>query len=168
MVAGRPGKLFTDEEVVALGKDLLAWLESKEGKNNLMWVDWFYNKHNMFRDDFKSLVQRKEFFPYYEVARQIMAKNIVLNNKIAQSYGNRYLAKYDDELLDHEESIKDRDVKRGKELSQNVNVEQLNSLAACLERFSQKRQISEDKVVEADHSESPPSQERGQEVSRDQ
>ena len=79
MAGGRPPNLFSTEEVIELGKDLLAWIESSAGKETLIWVDWYYNKHNMFRHDWKSLIQRPQFLPYYELARQIMAKNIKLN-----------------------------------------------------------------------------------------
>lgn len=167
MAGGRPPNLFSREDAEELGKDLLEWIESKDGKETLFWVDWYYNKHKMFREDWKALIQRSEFLPYYNLARQKLTKNIIFNDRIAQSYGNRYLARYDDELLEHEESVRDRDAQRGKEVKQTINVEQLNSLAACLERFSQKKQISEDKVDEEDHSESPPSLEHDPVASRD-
>lgn len=143
MAGGRPPKLFTSEEATALGEDLLRWV-GQEGLGTLVWVDWYYDMHKMFRDDWKALVQRPEFLPYYEIARKKMTRNITLNDNIPQSYGNRYLNYYDDELLSHEEGIKDRDASRGKEGKQNVNAEQLQLLADCLSRFQQRAKPSED------------------------
>lgn len=102
MPAGRPPKTYSDKEAKDLGEDLLKWAQSTEGKEAMIWVDWYMHK-GMFRSDWKALIQRTEFLPYYEMARQILNKNIVLNKNIAQSYGNRYLSLYDDELNEHEE-----------------------------------------------------------------
>jgi len=151
MAGGRPPKLFTTEEAIALGEDLLRWV-GQEGLGTLVWVDWYYDVHKMFRADWKSLVQRPEFLPYYEIARKKMTRNITLNDNIPQSYGNRYLNYYDDELLSHEEGIKDRDAMRGKDGKQNVNAEQLQLLADCLARFQQKAKPSEGTKVEESRS----------------
>ena len=78
MVAGRPPKLFSKEQAEELGKDLLEWINT-HGKNQLNWVEWYYNKHNMFRNDWRALLQRSEFLTYYEVARKIMASNMMQN-----------------------------------------------------------------------------------------
>lgn len=153
MAGGRPPKLFTSEEAHELGKDLVNWVESNEGKATLIWVDWYWDKHKMFRPDWKSLIQRPEFLPYYQLARQKLTRNIVLNDNIPQSYGNRYLHLYDDEVFDHEEGIRDRDAIRGTEQRKNINAEQLQVLADCLSRFSKKQQISEDTIVAENHSE---------------
>jgi len=142
MPAGRPPNLFSSEELIDLGKDLLAWMDSSEGKNVIIWVDWYHYRHGMFRTDWKALIQREEFLPYYDLARQKMAQNISLNNKIAQSYGNRYLHRYDDELGADEETARDREAKRGQEMQNNVNLDQLNVLASCLSKFSRPDLIS--------------------------
>lgn len=152
MAGGRPPNFFTSEEVTELGKDLLAWVESNEGKSTLIWVDWYWDKHQLFRQDWKSLIQRPEFLPYYQMARQKLARNIVLNDDIPQSYGNRYLHLYDDTVLEHEEAIKDRDAMRGQDQKQNINAEQLQLLADCLSRFSQRGQPSKDTKAEESHS----------------
>jgi hypothetical protein len=151
MAGGRPPKLFTTEETIVLGEDLLRWI-NQEGSGTLVWVDWYYDLHKMFRDDWKALVQRPEFLPYYEIARKKMTRNITLNDNIPQSYGNRYLNYYDDELLEHEEGIKDRDASRGKDGKQNINQEQLQILADCFARFSQRGQPSKDIVTSENRS----------------
>lgn len=104
MPAGRPPELFSDEEVIELGKDLVSWLEG-DGKEEFMFEDWYFKKHNMFRSDWKSLIQRLKFLPYYEIARKKITTNMVKNKDIAQSYGNRYLGLYDNDVRDHEKEI---------------------------------------------------------------
>lgn len=153
MAGGRPPKLFTAEEVHILGQDLLQWIESEESKKTIIWVDWYWNKHQMFRSDWKSLIQRPEFLPYYELARQKMASNITFNDKIPQSYGNRYLHKYDDQLQDFEEANRDKEAARKKSSitseAMDLAVTQMQSLLTSLR--SSKR-IAEDKAPEVEHS----------------
>ena len=102
---GRPPNLFSGEQVNELGKDLLIWLEN-EGKDYFMFEYWYYNKHGMFRADWKALIQRTEFLPYYEVARKKMSHNMVQNKDVPQSYGNRYLGLYDDHIKEYEAEIR--------------------------------------------------------------
>ena len=108
---GRIPEKCTDDEVVELGKDLLDWLD-REGKEEIHFEPWFYGKHKMFRDDWKNLIQRKYFLPYYKIARKKIMGNVIKNKEIPQSYGNRYLNYYNDEMLEHEEGIRDREAKR--------------------------------------------------------
>lgn len=149
MPGGRNPETFSNEEVHKLGESLLVWLNGA-GKGNIQFVRWYFLEHSMTKDDWKNLKKRIEFRPYYELALNFITENIILNKDIAQSYGNRYLCYYDKDLLEFEEELKDRDAQRGKEVKQTINVEQLNSLAACLEKFSQKRVISEDTKDEED------------------
>jgi len=145
MVRGRPPKLFSKEDCEKLGKDLLHWVQN-EGSSKIAWVDWYCIKHHMFRGDWRALVQREEFLPYYEPARKIMVSNLMQNKDLPQSYGNRYLALLDDELLDHEESIKDRQAKRDQKDKVEVSVEEWTKLQALLS--SLKERVSESPKTE--------------------
>ena len=107
----RPQRKFTDDEVIAFGEDLLDWVDN-QGKDQFMFVDWYYNRHRLFRSEWKTLIQRVCFLPYYEIARKKLTSNIVKNKEIAQSYGNRYLCMYDDELHGFEEDNKDKESER--------------------------------------------------------
>jgi len=150
---GRPPKLFQSEELEGLGLDLIHWLKH-EGKQELMFVDWYYDRHNMFRHDWLDLINRPEFRTYYEIARRIMAKNIIKNKDIPQSYGNRYLAIYDRDVYDHEKEIKVQeaalkksDVNDFAELGSN-----LQKLGEFLERL-RSMQLSASKEPEASRKE---------------
>ena len=158
MPAGAPPKTFSNEEVHELGVSLLTWLNG-EGRGNIQFVRWYFLEHGMTKEDWKNLKKRDQFRPYYEIALSFITENVILNKDIPQSYGNRYLCYYDHDLLEHEEALKDRDAQRGKEVKQTVNVEQLNTLAACLERFSQRKAPSSNIEVSVDHSEISPEKE---------
>ena len=146
---------ISDEKLHELGKDLLLWVQT-EGRHHIQFVRWYYAKHNLSSDSWRNLKKRNEFRPYHELAMKIMSENIVLNKEIAQSYGNRYLCYYDRDLLEHEEEIKDKDAQRGTSVNQNINVEQLNALVACLQNFSQKKQILTDTTTVEGHTDLPP------------
>jgi len=141
---GRTPYIYSDEEAAELGEDLIRWLKSPEGKSNAMWVNWYFLKHSMFREDWHALIKRSIFRPYYECARQLMANNIMLNKEIAQSYGNRYLHRYDDELNKDEEDARDREAARNKEQKQSVNADQIQIVVDSLARFQRKAQPSVD------------------------
>lgn len=151
IVARHPEEI-SHEKLHELGEDLLIWITT-EGKGNIQFVRWYFGKHGLSVESWKNLKKREEFRPYHDLAIKLMSENVVLNKDIAQSYGNRYLCYYDKDLMEHEEAIKDRDATRGKEGSHKINGEQLQLLADCFARFSQKAQPSKDTEASENHSE---------------
>jgi hypothetical protein len=127
----RPPETISEAQLHALGSDLLIWANS-EGKGNTQFVRWYYVKHGLTKDDWRNLKKRESFRPYHELAMNMMAENITLNDNVAQSYGNRYLCYYDKDLLDHEEAIKDRDAARSKKDKVEVSMEEWLKLQALL------------------------------------
>lgn len=103
---GRPPILYEREELPPLGEDLLEWVDT-DGKESLMFVEWYHNKHGMFLQDWKELIQRPDFRPYYDIARRKLASNVVKNKDIPQSYGNRYLGMYDRDVHDYEQEVRE-------------------------------------------------------------
>jgi hypothetical protein len=152
MRLGRPPETISEEEVHALGEDLLIWIAA-EGKGCIQFVRWYFGKHNLTVDDWRNLKKRDSFRPYHELAMKLISENVVTNKDIPQSYGNRYLCYYDRDLLEHEEAIKDRDANRGKDEKKNINADQLHLLADCLSRFSALNKPSKDREVSENHSE---------------
>jgi hypothetical protein len=149
-IIGRPPKLFSKEQCVELGKDLIEWIKG-EGANGTQFVRWYWDKHFMFKKDWKELKQRESFRPYYEMAQQKMAENISLNNKIAQSYGNRYLCYYDPDLLEHEEAKKDRQAKRDQKDKIEISLEDWEKFKAIQKFLVTETQPSENKEDEENH-----------------
>lgn len=110
---GRPPLIYSDEDCVRLGEELLEWLNDKDGgKFCTHFVRWYGIKHQMFEKDWKDLKRRTYFAPYYQKARKILTENIMNNQKVAQSYGNRYIGMYDPELHEWEEEKAERQVER--------------------------------------------------------
>lgn len=142
-INGRPPKLWSDEQTEQLGLDLIDWITNNP--KEWMWVKWYYNKYNMTRQDFRELMQRPKFRTHYETARKILVQNMIQNTSIHHSYGHRYLAMYDDELLSHEEEIKDRDTARKAKEAQSVSLQDLEKLKAVVGCI-QSKSPSEDKA----------------------
>jgi hypothetical protein len=117
-LSGRPPLKIPDEDLDALGHDLLDWLDTV-GSNKAFFQDWYFDKHGLTRGDWKSLIQRQGFLPYYEIARLKMTRNLMYGD-LDKGYVHRYLGLYDDQLHDHEEGVKDREAGRKKLDSTNL------------------------------------------------
>lgn len=105
----------------------------------------------MFRGDWKALIKRTGFVPYYEVARKKISNNLMRSKNIPQSYGNRYLGLYDDEVRDDEESVKDKDAERESKNSKNFSTEDLAKLQAFFEPYLELKLPSRHKEAEENH-----------------
>ena len=154
MQIGRPPKLFSNEQVHALGEDLINWI-TNEGKGNIQFVRWYFIKHNMLKGDWKELKQRESFRPYHELAISLMAENVALNEDIPQSYGNRYLCYYDKDLHEFEEENRDRESQRRRVEKQDDGSEAVKKLEVLGEFFSKVHSMpkpTEDKEPSPDRS----------------
>jgi hypothetical protein len=153
---GRPPKTFSDEKVHELGEDLLQWVRDPEGGvGEVFYVNWYYFKHGMIRHDWHKLCERIEFRPYYEVARQIMANNLMKNKDIPQSYGGRYLAVRDDELRQEEKAIREEEAALKNKSSNDFMelADNLQKMDSFLDRL-RSMQTSKSKEAEASRKES--------------
>lgn len=111
-LGGRPPVKIPDEDLDRLGRDLLAWLD-KEGKEEIFFKRWYYDRNNFTKDDWHHLTKREGFRPYYDLARTQMTSNLI-KGEIEKSYVHRYLGIYDKQLDEHEEAIKDKEAQRKK------------------------------------------------------
>jgi len=102
---GRPTELFTDDEIDQLGKDLLAWMEEKDQKNEpVVFLSLFYsNEKSILREEWQALSRCKRFLPYYEKATSWLSTRLLTKNQIKESYGNRVITMYCKDLDSHEE-----------------------------------------------------------------
>ena len=96
------------EELIKLGEDLVAWASTKvKGELRCRWCEWYAKKHFFVREQWKHMLQKEEFRPYYEAAQPYLAEKWI-DGTINQSIAHRYLRIYDPELKEHED--KDADV----------------------------------------------------------
>lgn len=137
-LVGTKPKLHNDDEVIRLGKDLVAWLDDpKGGKEEMFFVGWYFDRHGMFRGDFKALTHRTLFLPYYEIALKKIVRNIVKCKEISQSYGNRYLAMYDYDLRSFEKEVREEEaaIKRLKEQTPDSFKENIKEMSNFFDKI---------------------------------
>jgi hypothetical protein len=113
---GRPHiEGWDNDAVIALGEELLKWMkECDEGVHDMPvhLSDFYFDIKDMFIHEWKCILQRECFLPYYEKAKLWLSKKILLNKDIQQSYGNRFIGMYNRELHDYEEAKADRQAER--------------------------------------------------------
>lgn len=113
MPAGRPRESVPEKaELIELGKDLLAWAaEKKKGELRARWCEWYSRKHFFIRAQWKHMIEKPEFRPYYESAQTFLADKWI-DGTINQSIAHRYLRIYDPELKEHENIDADEEAAR--------------------------------------------------------
>lgn len=104
MPAGRPRTSVPEkEELIKLGEDLLAWASEEQDKElRCRWCEWYACKHFFIRAQWKHMIEKEEFRPYYEAAQPYLAQRWI-DGTINQSIAHRYLRIYDPELKEHED-----------------------------------------------------------------
>jgi len=110
MPAGRPRTSVPDrEELIKLGEDLLEWASTKaKGELRCRWCEWYAKKHFFIRKQWKHMIEKEEFRPYYEAAQVFLGEKWI-DGTIHQSIAQRYLRIYDPELTEQEDKDKDAD-----------------------------------------------------------
>jgi hypothetical protein len=105
----RPRSIVPEkEELIRLGEDLLEWAaEKKKGELRCRWCEWYSRKHFFIREQWKKMIDKEEFRPYYEAAQAYLAEKWI-DGTINQSIAHRYLRIYDPELREHEDSDADQ------------------------------------------------------------
>lgn len=109
MPAGRPrnAEPLSEEETIKLGQELVAWAtyadtpKPKKTDKRVCMSSFYSLKKMILRKDWKTIVQRREFLPYYESAQAALAENIN-NDMVKEGYGNRYLRLVQRDLVEEE------------------------------------------------------------------
>jgi hypothetical protein len=113
MPAGRPRTAVPEkDDLIELGKDLLDWAsEKKKGELRCRWCEWYAKKHFFVRSQWKHMIEKPEFRPYYEASQAYLSEKWI-DGTINQSIAHRYLRLYDPELKEHEDIDADIEAKR--------------------------------------------------------
>ena len=102
MVAGCPRTVSpSPEECIKLGKELVEWATEETEEWRCLLQQWYSIKKGILRKDWKTIVQVKEFLPYYEQAQAALAKKAV-DGTMNEKFGQRYIRLYDRELIEEE------------------------------------------------------------------
>ena len=101
---GRPANEgYSDEEIDSLGKEMMQWIKKVDKDNSVVHLSQFYCEiKDISYSQWKSLIQRKTFIPYYEKALLWMGRKIMMNKNLRESYGNRFLGIYFAEIREYE------------------------------------------------------------------
>jgi len=102
---GRPPKHFTDEQVTALGEEMLMWMEEQDNdpKSDVVHLsEWYSEVKGIFPPQWDDLTRRDSFSAYHKAAKLWMGKRLMKNKNLQSSYGNRFLGIYFSEIKAHE------------------------------------------------------------------
>lgn len=114
---GRKPIKWSDEELVQLGEELLAWLLSNVDNKKIVHLSqWWVTIKDISRSEWKEICDRVLFTPYYEKALEIMHYKTLLNDKLPTAYGSRYLGIYSKELRQHEKEERDDKIRSEMEM----------------------------------------------------
>lgn len=101
MVAGvRRTVSPSPEECKVLGEELLKWATEESEDFRFRFAQWYSEKKGILRKEWKTLIQRPEFMPYYEKVQSIFATKCLL--AVREGFGHRYLRLYDRDLIEEE------------------------------------------------------------------
>lgn len=108
MPGGRPRTCVPEkEELIKLGEDLLEWASAKaKGELRCRWCEWYAKKHFFIRKQWKHMIEKEEFRPYYEAAQVFLGEKWI-DGTIHQSIAQRYLRIYDPEVTEQEDKDAD-------------------------------------------------------------
>lgn len=113
MAGGRPRTTTPPpEEVIKLGEDLVQWINEPcpDGQFRNRWCEWYAIKHNMIKEEWKLLLQKPEFRPYYEKAQAYLGSKWI-NGDINHSIAHRFLRIYCPEVKDEEDEKTANDIR---------------------------------------------------------
>lgn len=125
-----PNPGYSNEEVLIIGEEFLKWMKECDDDPNcdVVHLSEFYCEIKRIPPkQWESICQRPCFLEYYDVGRKWMGKRIMKNQKLSQSYGNRFLGIYFTEIKAHERE--EMEHKIDYEVNKKAEAEKKNSTA---------------------------------------
>ncbi|MDE1970983.1 MAG: hypothetical protein KGI50_05410 [Patescibacteria group bacterium] len=96
-------KVWTDEEVIALGEELLIWMQKNDKNKDIVHASNFYGaEKGIPKSEWKKILQRAYFLPYYEQLLEWLGRKLINNRNISTRIADRFIDMYLTDLLDHE------------------------------------------------------------------
>ncbi len=108
MAGGRPRTVsFTEEEMIKLGKDMVAYVKSNF-KTILHLCEWYTIEKGYTYKEWKTFIQREEFIPYYEQALKLVGlKYVDKKSNVRDSISQRWQRIYFGDLREGEDADAD-------------------------------------------------------------
>jgi len=105
MPGGRPRTVMpaTVEETIALGEEMVAWVMEHQP---VQLSEWYSLEQKIIFKDWKALIQRPEFLPYYEQARVIVSKHYIEDTKrVRDGIAHRFLRHVCPEIRESDDEV---------------------------------------------------------------
>ena len=143
MVAGRPRTSVPEKaELIELGEDLLLWAsEKKKGELRCRWCEWYAKRHFFVRAQWKHMIEKEEFRPYYEAAQVFLGEKWI-DGTINQSIAQRYLRIYDPEVREQEDKDEnDKELRKASALKGEARATEIEKQKVLEEVQRNKRKL---------------------------
>ncbi len=117
-----PNPGYTNDEVIVLGEELITWMKKvdEEGFEVVHLSEWYSGVRGIPRTQWKSIIQRDCFLPYYERAIIWIGVKILKNKHLPTAYGSRFLGIYFSEVREYEREIAEHKI--GYELEKKLEL----------------------------------------------
>lgn len=146
---GRPPKEgYSEQEVIALGEELLAWMRACDANKDcdVVHLSEFYCEIKDIVPSYwdKCITKRACFSGYYEKALRWMGKRLLKNKNLPTSYGNRFLPIYYKEVHDIEFEQEKRKIDYMVEKKTNAVYDDatLNTFDGLMSQFRSSQSVS--------------------------
>lgn len=123
---GRPPEQFSDQELIDLGKEMLAWVTENEPLHLKAWCN---HANVLYDSQVRVWRSRKVFAPYYEKAMGIIANRFMERAYLKEGdsgIANRFMGVYFKDVYEHDISLK----KAGNEALERVIITSRNKKGA--------------------------------------
>lgn len=118
---GRPRIIYPqDDELEALGQEMVDWVKNTPDALHLS--EWYTCVKRIIYKDWKAIIQRDLFLPYYEEALRLMGKKYLQkNSEVEPNIKNRWQRVYFGDLRESEDADLDAEAARKKVESTQPN-----------------------------------------------
>ncbi len=121
---GRPPNCgYANDELLVLGDELLLWMQQidENGTEVVHLSEWYSASKHIPRSQWKSIIQRDCFLPYYEKALNWLGVKLLKNKNLPVAYGSRFLGIYFSEIREYERAVMKEKIDY--ELAQKISYE---------------------------------------------
>lgn len=140
-----PNPGFSNEEVIALGEEMIEWINRPEIQSDDKIVhlsQWYSMIKRITSKEWDALQQRASFLPYYDQAIRYMGTKMLTNKAVPPAYGSRFLGLYFRDVHRYEEELKDSDMTRKREIIEHeLKLKQTCDLHVTEQQAAQHREL---------------------------
>lgn len=126
---------FPKEKIIELGEEMVQWVKQN---NPLHLSQWYTIEKGFTYNEWKLIIQREEFFPYYEKALKLVGiQYLDKESRVNPSISQRWQRVYFKDLRDQEDADKEFEADLKKQENANITEEQSKALTQTVSMFDQ-------------------------------